>query len=420
MRQIPLPRTVDTRAFELLQTPAEGGLSSDQLLQLKLAASDPDGKQAAVLVVDDSDELRDLTVQKLQQLGYANVTAAGDGESALNLIRRQEFDLVILDMEMPHLDGFGVLTALKQDPSKRHLPVIVNSGFDQLDAIVRCIELGAEDFLPKPLNSVIFRARVAASLQRKRLRDLERLRLIQIQDEHRLLEIEKEKSERLLLNILPAAIATRLKHGERRIAERFAGVTVLFADVVDFVSMANKIEPEVLVSLLNDLFSRFDQLAGHHGLEKIKTIGDSYLLVGGLPERRPDHAEVVASMALAMLGALEEFNRDREMRLRLRIGLNSGPVVAGVIGRQKFSYDLWGSTVNLASRMQSSGLPGCIQVSATTRELLDGKFQLSPRGTIACKGMGDVPTFLLTGRLADATVPQSNHQACSSAPAAKA
>jgi class 3 adenylate cyclase len=318
------------------------------------------------------------------------------------MIRAQEYDLVILDIEMPRLNGFGVLKALRDDPARRHLPVIVSSGLDDLDSVVRCIELGAEDYLMKPLKTVIFRARVTASLERKRLRDIERLRLIQVQHEHKLLELEQEKSERLLLNVLPQTIAVRLKQGERTIAERYNGVTVLFADVVDFSSFANRTEPEDLVSLLNDLFSRFDQLAGRYGLEKIKTIGDSYLAVGGLPERRMDHAEAIASMALEMLTALDAFNADRGSKLRMRIGLNSGPVVAGIIGRQKFSYDLWGSTVNLASRMQSSGVPNCIQVSATTHELLQGKFRFTPRGSIACKGLGEVSTYLLEGRLGDA------------------
>jgi adenylate cyclase len=397
---MPLPRTIDTRTFELLQPPSGGALTPEQLVQLQLATADPEGKQAAILIVDDSDELRALNILKLQQFGYTNITAAADGESALAILRREEFDLMILDIEMPRLDGYGVLATLKKDPKLRHLPVLVSSGVDQLDAVVRCIELGAEDFLSKPLKSVIFRARVAASLERKRLRDLERLRLIQVQYEHQLLEVEQEKSERLLLNVLPQTIATRLKQGERTIAERYADVTVLFADVVDFVGLASRTEPEELVALLNDLFSRFDQLAARHGLEKIKTIGDSYLVVGGLPERRTDHAEAVASMALEMLDALAMFNADRGSRLRMRIGLNSGPVVAGIIGRNKFSYDLWGATVNLASRMQSSGLPDCIQVSAATRELLDGKFVLTARGTVACKGLGEVSTFFLQGRVA--------------------
>ncbi len=389
------PRSAENRTFDLLQPAAAGGLSPEQEAQLQLAASDPQGKQGAILVVDDNEELRHTIVLRLELFGYHNVTTAGDGQEALNRIRDREFDLLILDIQMPRLDGFGVLTALKNDLARRHLPVIVSSGLDDLDAVVRCIELGAEDYLLKPLKSVIFRARVQATLERKRLRDIDRLRLIQVQYERQLLALEQEKTERLLLNVLPHSIAVRLKQGELTIAERYNGVTVLFADVVDFSSFASHTEPEDLVSMLNDLFSRFDQLAHRLGLEKIKTIGDSYLVVGGLPERRPDHAEAIGSMALAMLGALEEFNRARGGVIQMRIGLNSGPVVAGIIGRQKFSYDLWGSTVNLASRMQSSGVPDCIQVSPSTFELLQGKFQLTPRGAIVCKGLGEVTTYLL-------------------------
>jgi adenylate cyclase len=287
---------------------------------------------------------------------------------------------------------------LKKDPVRRHIPVIVVSGIEELDAVVRCIELGAEDFLSKPINSVLLGARISASLDRKYLRDLDRLRLIELQQEKQLLEIEREKSERLLLNILPVAIADRLKLGERTIAERYASVTVLFADLVDFIALATRIDPEELVSLLNDLFSRFDRIADVHGLEKIKTIGDSYLVVGGLPDVRPNHAEAVAEMALEMLIALEDLNRERGINLALRIGMNSGPVVAGVIGRKKFTYDLWGATVNLAQRMQSSGLPNRVHLTADTGELLRDKFNFSERGTIDCKGLGKIRTCLLEGK----------------------
>jgi class 3 adenylate cyclase len=396
---MPLPSSSTNGGFASLHKPATGGLTPEQAAQLDNAISDTSGQRAAILVVDDNDELRTTIVLKLELFGYTNVKTAANGEIALELIRAHEFDLVILDIEMPRLNGFGVLKALRDDPTRRHLPVIVSSGLDDLDSVVRCIELGAEDYLMKPLKTVIFRARVTASLERKRLRDIERLRLIQVQHEQKLLELEQEKSERLLLNVLPQTIATRLKQGERTIAERYNGVTVLFADVVDFSSFASRTEPEDLVALLNDLFSRFDQLAGRHGLEKIKTIGDSYLAVSGLPERRMDHAETTANMALEMLTAIDGFNTDRKSQLRMRIGLNSGPVVAGIIGKQKFSYDLWGATVNLASRMQSSGVPNCIQVSATTSELLQGKFRLTPRGSITCKGIGEVSTYLLEGRI---------------------
>ena len=392
------PRPAESHTLGFLQPKASGGLTAEQNAQLQLATSDPQGKLAAILVVEDSADLRAVVVLKLQLFGYENVTTAADGAEGLALIREREFDLVILDIEMPRMNGFEVLTAVKDDPALRHLPVIVSSGLDDLDAGVRCIELGAEDFLLKPLRTVIFRARVAATLERKRLRDVERLRLAQVQHERKLLELEQEKSERLLLNVLPESIATRLKHGEHTIAEHYQDVTVLFADVVNFASFASRTDPASLVSLLNDLFSRFDQLAGRYGLEKIKTIGDSYLVVGGLPERRADHAEAVAGMALEMFESLNVVNQRHGSQLHLRVGLNSGPVVAGVIGRQKFAFDLWGSTVNLASRMQSAGVPDRVQVSATTYELLQGKFDMTSRGAIACKGLGDVSAYLLHAR----------------------
>lgn len=391
----------ETRTFDLLRRIKTGGLSPEQLAQLQLAKSDPVGKQAAILVVDDSAELRTVVLLILQSLGYQNIAEAGDGQAALDLLRKREFDLLVLDIDMPRLDGYGVLAALRRDPRLCHLPVIVASGLDQLEAVVRCIELGAQDFLPKPVNSVLLGARVAASLERKRLRDLEQLRLIQLQEEKQLLEIEQEKSERLLLNILPKVIAERLKRGEHTIAERYAGVTVLFADLVGFITLANHTDPQELVTLLNDLFSRFDNIAERHGLEKIKTIGDSYLVVGGLPEPRTNHAEAVAEMALEMLTALASLNRERGTSLSLRIGLNSGPVVAGVIGRKKFTYDLWGATVNLAHRMQATGLSNRINVSGSTCELLRGKFNLTERGTIYCKGLGRIRTYLLRGKAAE-------------------
>lgn len=380
--------------FELLRRTKSGapfgGQSTDAL-----AAGSATDKEAAILVADDSSELRNVIRLVLQSLGYNNVAESKDGAETLVCLRRQKFDLLILDIDMPRLTGFEVLALLKKDPALRHLPVIVASGLDQLGAVARCIELGAEDFLPKPINAVILGARIGASLERKRLRDLEQLRLVELQQEKERLQIEQEKSERLLLNILPKSIAERLKRGEHAIAERYASVTVLFADVVDFINLANYTDPHDLVALLNDLFSRFDHIADHHGLEKIKTIGDSYLVVGGLPEPHQAHAGNVAAMALEMLAALREFNQARGINLSIRIGINSGPVVAGVIGRRKFAYDLWGATVNLAHRMQSSGLPNRISISAATRDLLDGKYLLTERGTIHCKGLGEIQSYLL-------------------------
>ena len=390
----------ESATFRLLRDQVAGGLSTAQVDQLHFAESDLEGKKAAILLVDDSEDIRTVMVQILASLGYKNVSQAAHGHAALDLVRQREFDLLVLDIEMPGLNGFGVLEALRKDPLRRHLPVIVASGLDDLTAVVRCIQLGAEDFLPKPVNSVLLRARVSASLERKRLRDVERIRLIELQNEKQALEIEKEKSERLLLNILPKAMADRLKQGQRTIAVRHDNITALFADIVDFTMFARHTDPEVLVSVLNDLFSRFDRLTDQNGLEKIKTIGDSYFVAGGLPDPRPDHAEAVAGAALEMLTALADLNRELGTSLRVRIGLSSGPVVAGVIGRKKFTYDLWGATVNLASRMQSSGQPNRIQVSASTRELLGEKFNLTEGGSVACKGVGEVRTYFLEGKKA--------------------
>lgn len=395
---IPSPHDEYT-TIQLLQQAEARRAAVEEMVRLQIAKSDLEGKQAAILVADDSAPLRDAIGMTLRALGYHDITMVANGQMALDMIYKREYDLLILDIEMPRLNGYEVLAILKKDEVRRHMPVIVASGFDQLESVVRCIELGAEDFLPKPINSVLLGARIASSIDRKRLRDLERLRLIELQQEKELLEIERQKSERLLLNILPVAIAERLKHGERTIAERYASVTVLFADLVNFVNLSNTMGPEELVSLLNDLFSRFDRIADVHGLEKIKTIGDCYLVVGGLPDPRPNHAEAVAEMALEMLVALEELNRERGTTLALRIGMNSGPVVAGVIGKKKFTYDLWGATVNLANRMQSSGLPNRIHLTAATGELLRDKFHITDRGTVECKGIGQVRTCLLEGEI---------------------
>jgi guanylate cyclase len=215
------------------------------------------------------------------------------------------------------------------------------------------------------------------------------------------LEVERERSERLLRNVLPAPIAERLKRHEGDvIAERHDAVTVLFADLEGFTAQTTRLEPEELVSLLDEIFSAFDRLADDEGLEKIKTIGDAYMVVGGVPEPRPDHAAAVARMALAMHGEVARICEARDLPwLRIRIGIDTGPAVAGVIGRRKFIYDLWGDTVNTASRMESHGVPGEIQLTARAAGALrDDGFVLESRGRIDVKGKGEMETFLLRGR----------------------
>ncbi|MFB2937657.1 adenylate/guanylate cyclase domain-containing protein [Aerosakkonemataceae cyanobacterium BLCC-F154] len=212
------------------------------------------------------------------------------------------------------------------------------------------------------------------------------------------LRYQQEQTEKLLLNILPEPIAHRLKLEQCTIADSFEEVTVLFADLVGFTELSANTSPRQLVENLNIVFSEFDLLAEQHGLEKIKTIGDAYMAVAGLPAARPDHAEAAAEMALGMLGKIAEFNIKTGTSFSLRIGMNTGPVVAGVIGIKKFSYDLWGDTVNTASRMESQGIPGVIQVSTNTYQLLKSKYKLTKRGAIPIKGKGEMVTYLLTGK----------------------
>jgi CHASE2 domain-containing sensor protein/class 3 adenylate cyclase len=211
--------------------------------------------------------------------------------------------------------------------------------------------------------------------------------------------LEKEKSERLLLNILPEVIARELKEEQHSIADYFSEATILFSDIVGFTPLSSRISPIELVSLLNQMFSIFDQLAEKHGLEKIKTIGDAYMVVGGLPIPREDHTEAVAEMALEMQDALtHQFQVEWDETFEIRVGIHTGPVVAGVIGTKKFIYDLWGDTVNVASRMESSGKPSRIQVTADTYEKLKTKFLLEERGLIQVKGKGEMRTYWLLGK----------------------
>ncbi|MEO0539515.1 MAG: adenylate/guanylate cyclase domain-containing protein [Cyanobacteria bacterium P01_A01_bin.105] len=212
---------------------------------------------------------------------------------------------------------------------------------------------------------------------------------------NRQLREAKDRSEQLLLNILPKSVADKLKLGPGTIAEDFTEVTVLFADLVDFTRLADGTTAAEVVDLLNQVFSTFDQLAERHGIEKIKTIGDAYMVVAGLPEPRADHASAIALMAVEMRAALTSFSQSLNRPLAIRIGIHTGPVVAGVIGLKKFAYDLWGDTVNTASRMESYGLPGEIQVSPTTYQWLKQQYQFQPRGPLEVKGKGRMMTYLL-------------------------
>jgi class 3 adenylate cyclase len=213
------------------------------------------------------------------------------------------------------------------------------------------------------------------------------------------IEQKNRENEALLLNILPGEIAARLKGGEHGIADSFADVSVLFGDLVGFTALSSKTSATEIVEILNGLFSRFDHAAKELGIEKIKTIGDCYMAVCGLPKACPDHADRMARMALRMVEATRQYGEEKGLNLQMRIGINSGHVVAGVIGKSKFIYDLWGDTVNIASRMESTGVPGQIQVTRSVYERLKDGFEFESRGAIQVKGKGEIEAWLLRSQL---------------------
>ncbi|MEP7203614.1 MAG: adenylate/guanylate cyclase domain-containing protein [Ilumatobacteraceae bacterium] len=343
---------------------------------------------ANILVIDDDRVNRLILARALEEERFT-VESAEDALRAIRILHEKPtaFDLILLDVVMPEMDGYDLLRYLKADPSLSRIPVVMVSALDDIASVVRCLELGADDYITKPFDPVLLRARMNASLAKKRLRDVESRYA-------RVLEQEEARTERLLHHILPVHIATRLKAGERVIADNFEDVTVLFADLVGFTQMSSRMKPQDVVGLLNEIFSSFDKLAQEHNLEKIKTIGDAYLVVGGLLDSEGDHLASCAKMALGMLEAI---GRCGEGDLTLRLGLHTGPVTAGVIGEHKFAYDLWGDTVNIASRLESHGVPGKIHVSHIVRDRLHPSFAFEERGTVDLKGVGPVHTFYLTG-----------------------
>lgn len=343
-----------------------------------------------VLVVDDNENNRVLLRRRLEHDGHS-VALAESGRAALALLAGADFDVVLLDLMMPDMNGLELLQLLRLDERWRRTPVVMISGLSDTEAAIRCIAAGADDYLAKPFDPVLLRTRINAGIERKRWNDRE------LEYLHRI-EAEKERADKLLHNILPGQIVARLSSGETAIADRFEAVTVLFADLVGFTAVAARMSPPRLLDRLNRIFSSFDSLVHRLGAEKIKTIGDAYMAAAGLPEPRHDHADVMVALGLAMLEELERLEADAEQPFQIRIGIHTGPVIAGVIGRHRFIYDIWGDTVNVASRLETQGVVRRIQISDATRSALSTPYGCEPRGLIELRGIGTLPVFLLGER----------------------
>ena len=351
-----------------------------------------DDRGGSLLIVDDNELNRDLLLRRLEREGH-EVVVASTGREALEILGNKTIDVVLLDIMMPEMNGYQLLQHLKSKDSLRHIPVIMLSALGEINHVIRCIEMGAEDYLPKPFNPVLLKARIQACLEKKRSRDREQAYLEQ-------LRLERGKSERLLLNILPVSIARRLKQGENPIADAYPEVTVFFRILLGSPNYHPAYQPPNWLRLSTKFSLYLMDLPQQYGLEKIKTIGDAYMVVGGLPEPHSSHAEAVAMMAIDMLKAVAQVNSRKKLPINIRIGINTGPVVAGVIGTKKFIYDLWGDAVNMANRMESQSLPNCIQVTEMTYMFIKDKFVFEKRGLIDVKGKGEMLTFLLKERLA--------------------
>ena len=351
-----------------------------EIKNIKPPATATASSRGFVLVVDDEEQNRTLLRDSLEARGY-EIAEAENGMQALEKVAERPPDVILLDLMMPKMDGFEVCRRIKKDLKTAHIPILIVTALSERKERLMGIAAGANDFLNKPIDIQDVILRVGNAVHAKHLHDQ--------------LQIEQEKSERLLLNILPKPIAERMKKGETNIADNHPDVTVLVADLVGFTTLSAHINPEQVVQLLNEIFSAFDLLAEKHGLEKVKTNGDTYMVAGGLSVPRTDHAEASAELALNLQEEIQRLNREYDTSIRLRIGICTGPVVAGVIGRGRFAYDLWGETVNLACRLESMGEAGKIQIAESTYGRLKHKYQFAPKHSINCKGCDDLAAYWL-------------------------
>ncbi len=330
--------------------------------------------ESRILIIEDEPANIAILSEVLRKAGY-QLTVATSGEQGLQLLERARPDLILLDVMMAGIDGYETCRRIKADARWRGIPLIFLTARTETMDVVRGFEAGAVDYVGKPFQPRELLARVQTHLALDHL--------------HR-------ENERLLLNVLPASIANQLKKSPGLIAQRFDDASVLFADLAGFTALSAGMAATDLLTMLNSVFSGFDQLVGKYGLEKIKTIGDAYMVAGGLPDPRADHLEAMAELALGLNADLRRTS-SRFGELNIRIGLHTGPVIAGVIGERKFIYDVWGDTVNTASRLESHGQTGRIHVSDVVYERLKSRFEFEPRGTVELRGRGPMQTYFLTG-----------------------
>lgn len=334
-------------------------------------------REPVLLVVDDNEANRYTLIRRLRRDGYSEIEEAADGLQALTMLKARRFDLVLLDITMPELDGYDVLKQMKSDMELRDIPVIMISAEDSLDSVVRCIEMGAEDYLPKPFNAVLLKARVGASLEKKLLKDQELVY-------HKRIDEERLRADRLLHALLPMAAVHELKSQNTVAPRRFESIAVMFCDVVNFTPYCDQHPPEQVLHHFQALVGRFEELSDEHGIEKIKTIGDAYMATAGMFRQTSNPTLAIVQCGLQMAASALELDAGWQVR----VGIHSGPVVAGIVGKRQYIFDIWGDTVNTAARIVAEANPGAVVVSGETWLHLRDHCRGRSLGLVPIKGKG--------------------------------
>ena len=343
-------------------------------------------REYALLIIDDEPFNHTLIKGLLEAEGFTNLCFATSGAEGLGLVSTHAIDLIILDIDMPELDGFGVLKNLKTDMATRHIPVIMEAAIDDIESIAKCIEMGAEDYLPKPFNRVLLRARISASLEKKSMHDREDAYVRQIGD-------EKKRSEQLLNVILPGPVASELKATGRVVPRGYDNVALYFCDIARFTTYCDNHSAEDVVSRLQALFETFEDITHRHQMEKIKTIGDGYMASAGLMLPNAEQLLSAVKCGLEMSGAVASV----EPTWQIRAGANSGPVIAGIGGGEKYQFDVWGDTVNVAARMERHGKPGSVTVPHEAWLQIQGDCLGRTLGSVPVQGKGEIEIIEVYG-----------------------
>lgn len=334
-----------------------------------------------ILIVDDEPFNVDYLEQELEDLEYNTVTAY-NGKEALEQVAAESPDLVLLDIQMPIMDGFQVLSRLKANPNTRDIPVIVISAMSDMNSVVKGISIGAEDYLPKPFDPVLLKARISSSLEKKVWRDREKLYLQQIQ-------AEKQRVDELLHVILPEEVITELKATNQVSPRLFPNVAVMFTDIVGFTPYCDSHTPQEVATSLQLLVEQYEQLALKYELQKIKTIGDAFMAAGGL--LRPLSNPVLNCVQCGL--EMTQIVRQLPANWRVRVGIHFGSVMAGIVGHRQYLYDIWGDTVNTAARIESQGTPDCVNLSPAAWEQVTNYFSAESSGIMTIKGKGEMELF---------------------------